>query len=67
MPTSASTSTSTKAHGTWTGRAIVDFVGGLPDTNLVVARLLRNQVDIGNAVKPDYGAAEGDRARRRPA
>ena len=56
MPTST-TSTSAKAvafhddmralweaHGTWTERAIVDFVGGLPDTNLVVARLRRNQV-----------------------
>ncbi len=50
-----------EAHGTWTERAIVDFVGGLPDTNLVVARLLRNQVDIGNAVKPYYGAAAGNK------
>jgi hypothetical protein len=50
-----------EAHGTWTERAIVDFVGGLPDTNLVVARLLRNQVDIGNAVKPYYGAAAGSK------
>jgi hypothetical protein len=49
-----------EAHGTWTERAIVDFVGGLPDTNLVVARLLRNQTDIGNAVKPYYGAAAGN-------
>jgi hypothetical protein len=50
-----------EAHGTWTERAIVDFVGGLPDTNLVVARLLHNQVDIGNAVKPYYGAAGGNK------
>lgn len=50
-----------EAHGTWTERAIVDFVGDLPDTNLVVARLLRNQVDIGNAVKPYYGAAGGNK------
>jgi hypothetical protein len=77
MPTpDASTSTSTsakavafhdemralwEAHGTWTERAIVDFVGGLPDTNLVVARLLHNQADIGNAVKPYYGAAAAAR------
>jgi hypothetical protein len=49
-----------QAHGTWTERAIVDFVGGLPDTKLVVARLLQNQVDIGNAVKPYYGAKAGN-------
>jgi hypothetical protein len=49
-----------EAHGTWTERAIVDFVGGLPDTNLVVARLLRNQSDIGNAVKPYYGTTAGN-------
>lgn len=49
-----------QAHGTWTERAIVDFVGGLPDTNLVVGRLLQNQTDIGNAVKPYYGAKAGD-------
>ena len=74
MSTSPSTTTSAKAvafhdamralweaHGTWTERAIVDFVGGLPDTNLVVARLLQNQADIGNAVKPYYGAAAGHR------
>jgi hypothetical protein len=48
-----------EAHGTWTERAIVDFVGGLPDTPLVVARLLQNQADIGNAVKPYYGAKAG--------
>jgi hypothetical protein len=48
-----------QTHGTYTERAIVDFVGGLPETNLVVARLLRNQVDIGNAVKPYYGARGG--------
>ena len=49
-----------QAHGTWTERAIVDFVGGLPDTNLVVGRLLQNQVDIGNAVKPYYGRKAGN-------
>jgi hypothetical protein len=49
-----------QAHGTWTERAIVDFVGGLPDTNLVVGRLLQNQQDIGNAVKPYYGRKAGN-------
>lgn len=46
-------------HGTYTERAIVDYVAGNPDTNAVVATLLQNQVDIGNAVKAYYGAAGG--------
>jgi hypothetical protein len=49
-----------EAHGTWTERAIVDFVGDLPDTQLAVTRLLRNQADIGNAVKPYFGRAGGN-------
>jgi len=49
-----------EAHGTWTERAIVDYVGGLPDTKLVIGRLLQNQTDIGNAVKPYYGAKAGN-------
>jgi hypothetical protein len=47
-------------HGTYTERAIVDAVGGNPDTVAVVGRLLQNQVDIGNAVKPYYGQAAGN-------
>src|SRR3954471_2543348 len=50
-----------ESHGTWTERAIVDFVGGLPDTQVAVKRLLRNQTDIGNAVKPFYGRRAGNR------
>jgi hypothetical protein len=46
-------------HGTYTERAIVDAVSGNPDTNAVVARLLQNQVDIGDAVKPYNGNAGG--------
>jgi hypothetical protein len=46
-------------HGTYAERAIVDAVSGNPETNAVVARLLQNQVDIGNAVKPFYGNAGG--------
>jgi hypothetical protein len=46
-------------HGAYTERAIVDAVSGNPDTNAVVARLLQNQVEIGNAVKPYYGTAGG--------
>ena len=46
-------------HITWTRLAIVDLAAGSPSTNATVARLLRNQVDIGNAIKPFYGAAAG--------
>jgi hypothetical protein len=49
-----------ESHGTWTERAIVDFAGGLPDTSFVIARLLQNQTDIGNAVKTYYGRKAGD-------
>src|SRR6187399_1766856 len=49
-----------QSHGTWTERAIVDFAGGLPDTQVAVARLLENQTEIGNAVKPFYGRRAGN-------
>jgi hypothetical protein len=38
---------------------IVDFAAGLPDLKTAEARLLRNQADIGNAIKPYYGNAAG--------
>jgi hypothetical protein len=47
-------------HITWTRLAIISLLSGSPDTNATVARLLRNQVDIGNAVKPFYGRAAGN-------
>jgi hypothetical protein len=46
-------------HITWTRMAIIGLEEGTPDANASVARLLRNQVDIGNAVKPFYGKAAG--------
>ncbi len=48
-------------HITWTRMVIVDFAAGLPDLPTAEARLLRNQVDIGNAIKPYYGRAAGIR------
>jgi hypothetical protein len=48
-------------HITWTRLAIVSFAGGLPDFDVTAARLLRNQTDIGNAVKPYYGRRAGNR------
>jgi hypothetical protein len=47
-------------HVTWTRLAVISLVAGTPDTEVTVARLLRNQADIGNAFAPFYGKAAGD-------
>ena len=47
-------------HVTWTRLAIISLSAGSPDTKATVGRRLRNQVDIGNAVKPFYGKAAGN-------
>jgi hypothetical protein len=47
-------------HIVWTRMVIVDFAAGLPDLKAAEVRLLRNQADIGNAIKPYYGAAAGN-------
>jgi hypothetical protein len=46
-------------HITWTRLAIISLTTGSPDTDATVGRLLKNQTDIGNAVKPFYGDAAG--------
>ena len=46
-------------HVSWTRLAIISLTTGSPDTKATVARLLRNQSDIGNAIKPYYGAKAG--------
>jgi hypothetical protein len=48
-------------HITWTRMVIVDFAAGLPDLKTAEARLLRNQADIGNAIKPYYGRGAGNK------
>jgi hypothetical protein len=48
-------------HIVWTRMVIVDVIAGTPDTDAALTRLLQNQTDIGNAIKPFYGAAAGDR------
>jgi hypothetical protein len=48
-------------HITWTRLAIISLIAGTPDADATVARLLHNQTDIGNAVKPLYGQAAGDK------
>jgi hypothetical protein len=47
-------------HITWTRLYIVSFAADLPDKDLVAQRLLQNQTDIGNAVKPYYGEEAGN-------
>ena len=47
-------------HVAWTRLAIVSFAGSNPDLAATEGRLLRNQVDIGNAIKPFYGKAAGN-------
>ena len=48
-------------HITWTRNVIISFDADLPDLNAAITRLLQNQTDIGNAIKPYYGGAAGDR------
>jgi hypothetical protein len=50
-------------HIIWTRQFIVSAATeaeNLPDTGPTVDRLLANQTDIGNAIKPFYGEAAGD-------
>jgi hypothetical protein len=46
-------------HVTWTRLYIVEAVSDLPGKDATAQRLLKNQDDIGNAVKPFYGDAAG--------
>jgi hypothetical protein len=48
-------------HVAWTRMAIVGFAAGLLDLKATEMRLLRNQVDIGNAIKPYFGDAAGNK------
>ena len=54
-------------HITWTRNVIISFEvnvpdssATLPDLDAALGRLLQNQVDIGNAIKPYYGNQRGD-------
>ena len=48
-------------HITWTRVFIISAAGDLPDKAKATDRLLQNQVDIGNAIKPYYGDAAGNK------
>lgn len=48
-------------HAWWTRSYIVSSLAGLEDQQPVLNRLLKNQVDIGNAIKPYYGEEAGNK------
>jgi hypothetical protein len=47
-------------HIIWTRNVIFNIIDELPGTTEAVNRLLQNQVDIGNAIKPYYGNSAGN-------
>jgi len=48
-------------HVVWTRNVICCLTDSLPGADQAVTRLLKNQEDIGNAVKPLYGEAAGNK------
>jgi hypothetical protein len=53
-------------HLTWTRLFVVSALADSPDLPQTTQRLLQNQVDIGNAIKPFYGDAAGERLTSLP-
>jgi hypothetical protein len=51
-------------HVAWTRSVIVDFEDNLPDLKPDLTRLLANQTQIGDAIKPYYGNAAGNERGR---
>ena len=54
------------AHVTWTRLYIISAVAKMPDAPAAAARLMQNQDDIGNAIKPYYGDDAGMKLLRSP-
>ena len=48
-------------HVTWTRSFIVSDLASLPDKDVVLQRLLKNQDDIGASIKPYYGEEAGNK------
>ncbi len=47
-------------HAVWTRMYIIESIDNSPAADAAAARLLKNQEDIGNAIKPVYGDAAGN-------
>jgi hypothetical protein len=47
-------------HIVWTRQYVVAAAAGQPDASFAAERLLKNQEDIGNAIKPFYGNQAGN-------
>jgi hypothetical protein len=47
-------------HALWTRNVIINIIDGTPGTTEAVNRLLKNQQDIGDAIRPYYGDAGAD-------
>lgn len=47
-------------HVFWTRIYLIEAIADLPSKNFTLDRLLKNQVDLGDAVKPFYGDAAGN-------
>lgn len=47
-------------HALWTRLYILGAVSSTPDKDQTLARLMQNQVDIGDAIKPYHGNAAGN-------
>jgi len=48
-------------HVTWTRNVILCLVDELPGTDQAIKRLLQNQIEIGNIIKPYYGEEAGNK------
>ena len=48
-------------HAFWTEKLVTSSIAGLEDQEPVLTRLLKNQDDLGNAIKPYYGEEAGNK------